>query len=89
MEEILEKMQRYKVFSKIHLKDGYYQKKLHHRDTEKTDFQLKLSRYEMCGCSKKRSINVPKIMDEFSVGIGESVQTYIDDIIVFRFYNRD
>ncbi|KAF9742481.1 Retrovirus-related Pol polyprotein from transposon, partial [Nosema granulosis] len=87
MEELLCRLRDKRWFSKIDLKEGFFQVHLLERDKEKTAFRLKNKTYEWnrmpMGC-KNSPATFQRIMDKvLAEEIEKSCYVYVDDILVF------
>lgn len=93
MEEILSNLRNKKVFTKIYLKEGFFQIHLREYDREKTAFRIKNRTYEWTRMPmgfKNSPAIFQRIMDKvLSSEIGSSCYVYVDDILVFGDNERE
>ncbi|GBG71317.1 hypothetical protein CBR_g8739 [Chara braunii] len=82
IDDLLDRVQGAKNFSKIDLKSGYYQIEVHPDDQYKTTFRTRYGHYEFIvmpfGLTNQRCIN-----DLFRPWLDRFVIVYLDDILVF------
>ncbi|KAL1140054.1 hypothetical protein AAG570_007031 [Ranatra chinensis] len=87
LEEMLERMNRAKVFSILNLKTANRQIRMHRGDVEKTTFQFERGKYEYLRMPfglKTAQMTFQRLMDKFVEGLDpNAIQIYMDDIIVF------
>ncbi|GBG83058.1 hypothetical protein CBR_g36675 [Chara braunii] len=87
IDDLLDRVQGCKYFSKIHLKSGYHQIEVHHDDQYKTAFQTRYGHYEFTvmpfGLTNAPATFQRCMNDLFRPWLDKFVEVYLDDILVF------
>ena len=87
IDDIIARLAKNKVFSKIDLANGYYQVKMHPESIKYTTFISEFGKFEYLAMPmglKNAGSTFQRMMDKVLEGlIGETCFVYLDDIIIF------